>query len=170
MPNKKHNSMPDSSEFENDPMSVDAALNENMEARSENDNWTPAPDQRDRPGSVLAPYETADYVEKSDTASPSTATSREMYVERMKANLEERGIAINALAERAEGMEASARGPYLEQIANLQALQDRASEMLHSLSETGESAWRSMAEGVDVAYEGLRSALDSVMSRFRPER
>jgi hypothetical protein len=162
--------MPDSPEFENDPMTEDDALSGNMNARAEDENRTPPREQRDRSGSVLAPYETADYVEKTDTASPSTVTSREMYVERMKANLEERGIAINALAERAEGLEPSARGPYLDQIANLRALQDRATQMLHSLSETGESAWRSMSEGVDVAYEGLHSALDSVMSRFRPER
>lgn len=168
MPKKKRqDESSDSTEFANDRIPVDAALDANVDA---DDSWSTAGERRDRVDSVLAPYEAADYVEKTDAASPSTLNSREMYIERMKANLEERGIAITALAARAEGLEPATRTQYLEQIANLQALQDRATEMLHSLSETGESAWRSMAEGVDVAYEGLRSALDSVVSRFRPER
>jgi hypothetical protein len=110
--------------------------------------------------------ETVEYIEITETVYPASQDAREMYIESMKANLEERGIDIDALMAQAEGVDASSRGQFLQQLAGLQDLQDRASEMLQSLTQSGESAWGTMTESLDKAYEGLRSALDSARARI----
>lgn len=141
--------------------------------RQEDESWTPAEGTSaigSRPTaamqSVAAPDAGAAYA-GTGGVEPVTQTSKEEYVDRMKANLEERGIDIKDLMARAEGAEATARSQYLQQLDNLRALQDTASQALQSLVETGESTWRGVAGTVDKAYENLRTAVDAALNRLR---
>lgn len=147
--------------------------------RAEDEPWTPS---EGTPGMGSKPKPTHQSVASPalDTAqeeppvvlndAPYTEDAREEYIDRMKANLEERGVDIKALMSQAEGADATVRSAYLQQLENLHALQETASGALQTLMGAGGSTWRSVADNVDKAYNDLRSAVDSTMARIRGGR
>lgn len=142
--------------------------------RSEDDPWTPAegtPEMGGGPaatfGSVATPDMHVDEPPVAIGSVPYTEDARDMYVDRMKANLDERGIEIQSLMSQVGGVEGTLRSQYQQQLENIRSLQESASKALQLLMQSGGSAWSTMTGTVDKAYEELKSAVDSAMSRFR---
>lgn len=170
----KGKKMPDPSESANDRIPVERALEKNAATEADTeplpgDYEGQPPESRAEEPPYAAPADLRNaYEESSGTiAEPYTVSSREMYVDRMKANLDERGIDVKTLMSRAEGTDATVQTVFLQQLESIRGLQETAARALQAVAESGGSAWQTVAGAADKAYEDLRAAVESAMSRFR---
>lgn len=90
-------------------------------------------------------------------------STREDYVQKTHALLDELNDEIDALTERAENAGADVR----DEIAELRARQDEARTRLASLRHAGEEAWQDLRAGVETAKDAIGEAIESARTRFR---
>lgn len=90
-------------------------------------------------------------------------STREDYVQKTHALLDELNDEIDALTERAENAGADVR----DEIAELRARQDEARTRLASLRHAGEGAWQDLRAGVEMAKDAIGEAIESAKTRFR---
>lgn len=94
-------------------------------------------------------------------------SSRDEYVRKMQAKLEEWNADIDRLTAKADEVSAELRSEYAEQIAALQAKQAAAREKIEEMQKSGESAWQDLKAGADLAWTAIGEAIDSAKSRFK---
>jgi len=92
--------------------------------------------------------------------------TRDAYVMKMKAKLDEWNAEIAKLEAKAKQKEADARKDFDEQVENLKAKRNKANEQLEQMSSAGESAWNDLKAGVEKAAGALGDALNDARSRF----
>jgi uncharacterized coiled-coil DUF342 family protein len=92
--------------------------------------------------------------------------TRDAYVAKMKAKLDEWNAEIAKLEAKAKQKEADARKDFEEQIEELKAKRSKANEQLEQMSSAGESAWNDLKAGVEQAADVLGDALNAARSRF----
>lgn len=89
--------------------------------------------------------------------------TRDDYVQKMHALLDQLNAEIDALTRRAENAGADVR----DELAELRAKQGEARTRLDSLRDAGGEAWQDLKAGVELARDAVGEALESARSRFK---
>lgn len=92
--------------------------------------------------------------------------SRDEYVRRMKARLDEWNSEIDTLVARAGEITAELSSEYRDQIYSLKSMLAGARQKLEDLQQVGEIAWEILKSGVDLAWVSLEEAIAAARSRF----
>ncbi|MEZ5792833.1 MAG: hypothetical protein R3D34_19260 [Nitratireductor sp.] len=93
-------------------------------------------------------------------------TSKEAYVEKIQARLNQWDSEIENLKAKAAEAGADARIKYEKQVAELQEKQKDAQGKLDELRSSGGDAWQDLKVGVESAWTSLESATKKAISRF----
>lgn len=93
-------------------------------------------------------------------------STRDEYVRKMHAWLDELNGEIDEFESRIESAEYELRDDYRRQVSQLRARQHDARQRLAALREAGEDAWQDLRAGADMAGDAIREALASARSRF----
>ena len=93
--------------------------------------------------------------------------TRDEYVRKMQAKLDEWNAEIDTLAAKANEAAADVRSEYHEQIEHLKAKQVVARHRIEELQQAGEGAWGDLKSGVELAWNAMGDAIDSARSRFK---
>jgi uncharacterized coiled-coil DUF342 family protein len=94
-------------------------------------------------------------------------TSKEKYVQKMHAKIDEWNAEIDKLKAKADKVEAESRIEYQKQIEYLQHRRREAEEKLSEVREAGEGAWEDLKAGAQLAWDAMEEAVESARSRFR---
>jgi hypothetical protein len=94
-------------------------------------------------------------------------SSKDEYVRKMQAKLEEWNAEIDTLIAKAGGISADVTKEYHEQIDTLKVKQAVARQKLEGLQLAGESAWVDLKSGIELAWTAMGEAIDSAKSRFK---
>ncbi len=92
---------------------------------------------------------------------------KKAYIERMEAQLTEWSTKIGELAAKAEKAAADAKMAYQREIESLRAKQEAAKKKLHEMREAADEVWEGFKGGVENAWDELKNAVDSVVSKFK---
>jgi uncharacterized coiled-coil DUF342 family protein len=93
--------------------------------------------------------------------------SRDEYLRKMQAKLEEWNAEIDTLTAKAGEVTAEVKNEYNEQIESLKAKQIATRQKIEELQHAGESAWEDLKSGIDLAWTAMGEAIDSAKSRFK---
>lgn len=94
-------------------------------------------------------------------------SSRDEYIRKMQAKLEEWNAEIDALTAKADKVTADVKNEYNEQIESLKAKQAAARQKIEELQQAGEGAWEDLKSGIELAWSAIGEAIDSARSRFK---
>ena len=93
--------------------------------------------------------------------------SKEEYIRKMQAKLEELNAEIDTLTAKAGEVRADVKNEYNEQIASLKTKQVAARQKIEELQQAGENAWKDLKSGIELAWSAMGEAIDSARSRFK---
>lgn len=93
--------------------------------------------------------------------------TRDEFVRKMHARLDQWNADIDALKAKADSAEADARAEYHKQLETLRTRRDDARSKLHELEAAGENAWEDLKAGVEMAWDAVSEAVRSATSRFK---
>ncbi|HEY5522050.1 MAG TPA: coiled coil domain-containing protein [Desulfuromonadaceae bacterium] len=93
--------------------------------------------------------------------------SRDEYIRKMQAKLEEWNADIDTLIAKAGGVKADVKNEYNEQIESLKAKQASARLKIEELQQVGECAWKDLKSGIDLAWTAMGEAIKLAKSRFK---
>ena len=93
--------------------------------------------------------------------------SRDAYVKKMQAKLDEWNADIAKLEAKAQGAKADAQAGYNQQIENLKSKREEAAGKLKEMQSAGDDAWEDLKAGIEMAWDSLGSAVTSAFSRFK---
>jgi len=94
-------------------------------------------------------------------------SSKDEYIHRLQAKLEEWNAEIDKLTAKAGKVRADIKNEYSEQIETLRARQATARQKIEELQQAGEGAWEDLKSGIELAWTALGEAIDSARSRFK---
>ena len=94
-------------------------------------------------------------------------STREEYIRRMREKLEEWNTDIDNLSAKASEVSADVRSEYNEQIAALRVKQAAARQKIDEMQKSGESAWKDLKAGIELAWSAIGEAVDSAKKRFK---
>ena len=94
-------------------------------------------------------------------------STRDEYVRRMQAKLEEWNADIDALTVKGSEVSAELKSEYAEQIEALKAKQAAARQKVEEMQKSGEGAWEDLKAGMELAWNAVSEAIDSAKSRFK---
>ena len=94
-------------------------------------------------------------------------SSRDEYIRKMQAKLEEWNAEIDTLIAKAGEVSADVTKEYHEQIDTLKVKQAVARQKIEELKQAGESAWVDLKSGIEQAWSAMGEAIDSAKSRFK---
>lgn len=94
-------------------------------------------------------------------------STKDEFVRKMHARLDQWNAEIDALKAKSEVAEAEAHAEYHKQIETLRSKRDAARSKLGELESAGESAWEDLKAGVELAWESVSEAVRSATSRFK---
>ena len=94
-------------------------------------------------------------------------SNRDEYVRKMQKKLAELNADIDKLAAKAGDISADLKSEYTEQMAALKVKQVVARKKIEEMQKSGESAWKDLQAGIDLAWTGIRKYIDSAKSRFK---
>ena len=92
--------------------------------------------------------------------------TRDAYVKKMKAKLDEWNAEIAKLEAQAKQKEADAQVRYQDEIETLKDRRNAAKEKLDKIREGGSEAWNDLKGGFEQAVDSIGDALRSAQSRF----
>lgn len=94
-------------------------------------------------------------------------SSRDEYVRKMQEKLAELNADIDKLVAKAGEVSGDLKNEYNEQIAALKEKQAAAREKIEEMQKSGESAWKDLKAGLDLAWTAIGESIDSAKSRFK---
>lgn len=94
-------------------------------------------------------------------------SSKDEYLRKLHAKLDELNAEIDLLSTKADGVTEDLRKEYHEQIESLKAKQAAAKQKVEELQRAGGSALEDMKSGLDLAWTAMGEAIDSARSRFK---
>ena len=94
-------------------------------------------------------------------------SNRDVYVEKMKAKIDEWNADLAKLEARSREAEADMRLKYDQQIQELREQRQKAEERLKELQCAGEESWEKMRDGMEAAWDDMSRAFREAMDRFR---
>ena len=92
---------------------------------------------------------------------------RDIYVEKLKARLDEWNAELNKAEAKARGAEADVRLRYDEGLEHMRSKRDEARQHLHEIEEAGEESWERLRRGFEQAWEDIRTGFERARDRFR---
>jgi uncharacterized coiled-coil DUF342 family protein len=92
--------------------------------------------------------------------------SRDEYVRKMQAKLDEWNTEIDELTARAGKVKGDVKSEYNVQIEALKVKRAEAGQKIEEFKRAGESALKDMQSGIDKAWKSMGKAIDSAKSRF----
>jgi hypothetical protein len=93
--------------------------------------------------------------------------SRDKYVHKMQAKLEEWNTEISILTARGSEVKADIKNEYNEHIELLKAKQLAARQKIEEFQQAGDEVWEDLKSGIDQAWTAMGEAIDSARARFR---
>jgi prefoldin subunit 5 len=109
----------------------------------------------------------ADTTDKSSLTGGQIMSTREAFIRRMQAKLEEWNAEIDTLSAKAEKVSADVSNDYHRRIDSLKAKQGAAREKIEELQQAGENAWEDLKSGTEMAWTAMGEAIDSAKNRFK---
>jgi len=94
-------------------------------------------------------------------------STRDEYIRKMQAKLEEWNSDIDSLSARASEISADMKNEYNEQIATLKVKQAAAHQKFEEFQKEGGGAWNDLKAGIDLAWTAISESIDSAKSRFK---
>ncbi|MHC5051730.1 MAG: sll1863 family stress response protein [Planctomycetota bacterium] len=94
-------------------------------------------------------------------------STRDAYVAKMKAALNEWNAELSKLEARAASAEADAKLRFQKQIEALREQREEARAKLREFESASDAAWRDMQHGAEAAWSSLNQAWSDAMKRFR---
>lgn len=94
-------------------------------------------------------------------------SERDVYVEKMKAKLDEWNADLDRLEARTKAAQAEARSRYEQQIADLKAARDAAQQRLNELQHASGDAWLTLRQGTEDAWHTMVQAFRDAAERFK---
>jgi chromosome segregation ATPase len=94
-------------------------------------------------------------------------SSRDEYVEKIKAKLDQWNAEIDKLEAQAREAEADEEIQRQKQVDELRRQRDQAEVKLKELQEMSTDAWNDMRSGFEEAWNNLSTAFESAKSRFK---
>ncbi|MCF8068407.1 MAG: hypothetical protein K9L30_07470 [Desulfobacterales bacterium] len=95
------------------------------------------------------------------------SNTRDAYVKKMKAKLDEWNAEIAGLEAEAKQKQADIQERYNEQIEVLKTIRKSTEEELDNLRQAGESAWKELRAGFENAAGSLKYAIQSAQSKLK---
>jgi len=92
---------------------------------------------------------------------------KQVYQEKLQAQLDEFNAQIELLKAKAEKTESSTKLSYLETVDELKLKRDLAKSKLQELRNSSDDAWEDLKEGIENAWADVSSSIESAISRFK---
>ncbi len=93
--------------------------------------------------------------------------SREEYIDKMTKQLKEWSAKIDELESRIDTVGIDMRTAYEQRIRDIQDKRDAVSRKLQELTGTSGEAWKTLASGMDHAWDDFRDAFKSAVDKFK---
>ena len=93
-------------------------------------------------------------------------STRDEYVAKMKAKLDEWNAQIDELEAKTRRAKAQAAQKHQERIAELKRKRDEAQEKLEEIQGAGEDAWESLKSGAEQVWENITTTLQESKDAF----
>ncbi|MGB5300373.1 MAG: hypothetical protein WBN48_16765 [Thiogranum sp.] len=94
-------------------------------------------------------------------------SDKEVYLQKMRAQLDEWKADVYKLKAKASSASADVRLERNRQIEVLEIKIEEGKTKLSELSRAGEDAWESLKEGVESAWDSLKSAVSDAAGKFK---
>jgi hypothetical protein len=94
-------------------------------------------------------------------------STKDEFVRKMHAKLDQWNAEIDALSAKADQTEASARAEFHKQLEVLRSKGDQARGKLGEVESASEGAWQDLKAGVELAWESVSEAVRSATARFK---
>ena len=94
------------------------------------------------------------------------SSTREDYLNKVKAKLDEWNAEIGVLEARLDQVKADARIQYQKQLEDARKRRDELKQKLDQVSSSGEEAWGELKSGLDLAWDALSDAVKSAKSKI----
>jgi len=94
-------------------------------------------------------------------------STRDAYLEKLKAKLDEWNAEIDRLEAKSRGAEASVRAEYERKLGELRDLRDDARCRADKLESAGEDAWEEMKGGFEEFWNRTKSAFETAAAAMR---
>ncbi len=94
-------------------------------------------------------------------------STRDAYVAKVKATLDEWNAELDKLEARAASAQADAKLQYEKQMQTLREQREEAREKLRQLESASEAAWQDMQRGFDAAWGSMTRGWSDAMKRFK---
>ena len=93
--------------------------------------------------------------------------TKEAYVQKLNAKMDEWNAEIHKLEAKADQAEAEAKIEYEKQLEDLRAKRKDLEDKIENLQQAGEIAWEDLKAGIESAWDSLGNAVNSAVSRFK---
>jgi predicted nucleic acid-binding Zn-ribbon protein len=93
--------------------------------------------------------------------------NKDEYVRKMHAKLDHWNAEIDTLSARMEQVGADTRAEYHKQVEAMRGKREEARKKLDVLQHSSEGAWEDMKAGVEMAWDAIGEAMNSIKSRFK---
>jgi len=94
-------------------------------------------------------------------------SDKELYQQKMQAQLDAWKAEVDKLKARASGLSADARLEMGKHIETLDSKIEEAKVKLSELAQAGEEAWPPLKEGMESAWDTLKSAVSEAVEKFK---
>lgn len=94
-------------------------------------------------------------------------TSRDEYLDKFKAKLDEWNADIDKLEAKAREAQSDVQGQYESQLKALREMRDDALEQYNQMQNAAVDAWDSMVQGTEKAWQAWVGAFDDARSKFK---
>jgi chromosome segregation ATPase len=93
--------------------------------------------------------------------------NRKAFIDKLAAQLKVWDSEIEKLEAKAEKAKADAKADYQKEIKNLRDKKQAAQDKLEAVRQSGESAWEELKSGAEDAFDTMKNALQTAMSKFQ---
>jgi predicted nucleic acid-binding Zn-ribbon protein len=93
-------------------------------------------------------------------------SSREEYVQKMKAQLDQWNAEVAKWEEKTKSAQADMKAEYEKQLEALRSRRDEAMYQMHQVSVASTEAWMDMVKGADAAWKAMGEAFIKARSHF----
>lgn len=96
--------------------------------------------------------------------------SRDEWVEKAKAKLDEWNEELDRLEARARVAKAEQKARYNRLVAELQEYRDKARKRIEEVEASGDSAWEELKKGAVSGWNALQKGFQAAMEEFKKEK
>jgi uncharacterized coiled-coil DUF342 family protein len=94
-------------------------------------------------------------------------TDKELYQQKLQAQLDEWGSEIDKLKAKASGASADAQLEMNKQVETLESKIEEGNKKLSEFADASDDKWESMKDSMDSTWKSLKSAFKDAVSKFK---